>query len=208
MDKRVLAAGMGLALALAGCTSEPAPSPPARPGPTNAGPTSAVPTSAYPTSAGPTSAGPTSTGLTGTGPTSAGGCTESVDQLGALPNGYHLVAGVIAVPDDQVLQLAPSGERDPAAKLFAKWGLVVRTGETVQVAVGDGWAGRARVGWGNPGAPAASVRITACPTGSPPQTWTAFVGGTWVAAPACVPLLFGAGGRTAEVRLPIGLPCG
>jgi hypothetical protein len=172
MHMRGAAAGVGLLLAVAACTSEPAPPP------------------SPPPSEAPTTA-----------------CTESVDEIGAPPEGYRLVAGVAAVPGDSVLQAGPSGEQGPAVKLFAKWGLLVHTGATVGVAVGSGWASKARIGWGNPGVPAASVRIKACAAGSEPKPWTAFVGGTWVAEPACVPLVFESGGRTEQVRLPIGRPC-
>jgi hypothetical protein len=140
-------------------------------------------------------------------PASALSCTDSIDQPIELPAGYRLVGEMVAVPTSRVLQTAASGESDPAARLFAKWGLVVRTGQTVEIGVAAGWADKARVGWGNPGRPAASVRVTACPLGSPPAAWTAFAGGTWVAAPACVPLVIRAGGRTEQTRLPIGVPC-
>jgi hypothetical protein len=117
------------------------------------------------------------------------------------------VAEVVAVPTDPVLSASPSGESDPAAKLFAKWGLVVRAGATVQIAVAPGWADKARVGWGTPGMPATSVRVVACPAGGTPGAWTVFAGGTWVAEPACVPLVIRAGGRTEQIRLPIDVAC-
>jgi hypothetical protein len=135
-------------------------------------------------------------------------CSDSIGQVTAPPEDYHTIAGVAALPDDAVIQTAPSGEQGPAVKLFAKWGLLVRTGETVEVAIGPGWASRARVGWGNPAAPAASVRIKACAVGGAPKPWTAFAGGTWVAEPACVPAVIRDGNRIEQIRLPIGRPCG
>jgi hypothetical protein len=130
-------------------------------------------------------------------------CADSIDRAAELPGDYRLVAQVVAVPTDPLLSASPSGESDPAAKLFAKWGLVVRAGATAEIAVAPGWADEARVGWGTPGTPAASVRVVACPSGA----WTVFAGGTWVAEPACVPLVIRAGGRTEQIRLPIGVAC-
>ena len=135
-------------------------------------------------------------------PSAAPGCTDSAGRLNAVGDGYRVVDGLVAIPDDRVFPVAPSGEKAPAAKLFAKWGLLVRTGQTVEISVKSG---AALVGWGAPGVPAASVRITACWEGS--QAWTAFAGGTWVAAPACVPIAIRAGGKTEDARLPIGKPC-
>jgi hypothetical protein len=137
-------------------------------------------------------------------PSPAPACSESVGGLAAPADGYRVVAGAVAVPTDRVLGVASSGESAPTPKLFAKWGLLVRTGATVEVTVESG---PALIGWGTPGVPAASVRITACPEGAPPQPWTAFAGGTWLAAPACVPLVIRAGDEVAPARMPIGAPC-
>jgi hypothetical protein len=182
MGKPGVAAGVGLLLTVAACTSGPAP----KPAPSS----SRAPSSS---AASPEAADAS--------------CTDPVDQPSALPGDYRLVAGVAAVPTGRLFQVSPSGEHGPAVKLFAKWGLVVRTGRTVQIAVAPGWENKARVGWGNPGTPATSVRVTACPVGSAPAPWTAFAGGTWVAAPACVPFVIRAGGRSERIRFPIGVPC-
>jgi len=135
---------------------------------------------------------------------SAPTCSESVGGQAAPTDGYRVVAGAVAVPTDRVIGVASSGESAPAAGLFAKWGLLVRTGATAEVSVESG---PALIGWGNPAVPASSVRITACPEGTPPQPWTAFAGGTWLAAPACVPLVIRAGDEVAPARMRIGVPC-
>jgi hypothetical protein len=130
-------------------------------------------------------------------------CTDSIDHVTELPGDYRVVAGAVAVPTGRVLQASLSGEKDPAAKLFAKWGLMVRTGETVQITVAPGSTDKARVGWGAPGTPALTVRLTGCAPGS----WNVFAGGTWVASPACVPLVIRAAGRSEQARLPVGVAC-
>ncbi len=140
---------------------------------------------------------------------SAGGppCTPSVDTLAAPPAGYRLVGKDVAVPDAPVISTDDSGEADPAARLFAKWGLVVRAGAVVDLRVAPGWQDRARLGWGGTGTPAATVTVHACaPEGGQAQ-WMAFVGGTWVAQAACVPLIVTSDGQDDPVDLGIGLPC-
>ncbi|MEV6845214.1 hypothetical protein [Actinoplanes sp. NPDC051411] len=135
-------------------------------------------------------------------PVTTPSCTPPAGAVDALPEGYRVVAGVVAVPADRILPVATSGQRDPAAELFAKWGLLVRAGETAEVSVESG---PALIGWGSSVVPASSVRITACREGS--QAWTAFAGGTWVTEPACVPLVIRAGDVAEEARMPIGVPC-
>ena len=179
MGKRGVSAGVGLLLSLAACTS----SPPATPA---------------------ISAGSSNSDVS---------CADSIDQAAALPGDYRVVAGVVGLPTQRVLQASSSGENDSVSKLFAKWGLVVRAGATVEMAVGPGWEQKALIGWGKPGPRAASLRVTACPAAGASagdggsNAWTAFAGGTWVTAPACVPLTIQANGQTETTRLPIGKPC-
>lgn len=144
-----------------------------------------------------------STGASGGGPP----CTPSVDTLPAPPAGYRLVGKDVAVPDALVISTEDSGETDPAARLFAKWGLVVRAGAVVDLRVAPGWQDRARLGWGGTGTPAATVTVHACaPEGGQAQ-WMAFVGGTWLAQAACVPLIVTSNGQDDPVDLGIGVPC-
>ncbi|MCG5455304.1 hypothetical protein PSH03_006376 [Micromonospora sp. PSH03] len=140
---------------------------------------------------------------------SAGGppCTPSVDTLPAPPAGYRSVGEDVAVPTTPVLSAEDSGEADPAARLFAKWGLVVRAGTVVDLRVAPGWQDKARLGWGGTGTPASTVTVHACAPESGQGQWMAFVGGTWVAQAACVPLIVTSNGQNDSVTLGIGLPC-
>ncbi|WP_444950875.1 hypothetical protein [Micromonospora ureilytica] len=154
-------------------------------------------------SAPPADGAEPSTGASGGGPP----CTPSVDALPAPPAGYRLVGKDVAVPDAPVLSPEDSGEADPAARLFAKWGLVVRAGRVVDLRVAPGWQGKARLGWGGTGTPAATATVHACaPEGGQAQ-WLAFVGGTWVARASCVPLIVTSNGQDDRVNLGIGVPC-
>ncbi|MCG5448266.1 hypothetical protein [Micromonospora hortensis] len=134
-------------------------------------------------------------------------CTPPVDTLSAPPAGYRLVGEDVAVPDAPVLSAEGSGEADPAARLFAKWGLVVRAGMVVDLRVAPGWQDKARLGWGGTRPPAPTVTVHACaPEGGQAQ-WMAFVGGIWVARAGCVPLIVTSNGKDDRVNLGIGVPC-
>ncbi|MFG1894494.1 hypothetical protein ACGFIP_10795 [Micromonospora zamorensis] len=140
--------------------------------------------------------------------TSGGGspCTPSVTEMSAPPAGYRLVGEDVAVPGAAVLFAEESGEADPAARLFAKWGLVVRAGRVVDLRVAPGWEGRARVGWGAT-TPAATATVHACAAEGGQAQWLAFVGGTWVARASCVPVIVTSNGQDHRVDLGIGVAC-
>ena len=109
-------------------------------------------------SAPPPNGATTSTSPSGGGPP----CTPSVTEMSAPPAGYRLVGEDVAVPSAVVLSTEESGEADPAARLFAKWGLVVRADRVVDLRIAPGWEGRARVGWGAATTPAATATVHAC----------------------------------------------
>jgi hypothetical protein len=134
-------------------------------------------------------------------------CGWSIAAQPEPPGDYRVVAQNVAVPTASILQANESGEADPAVRLFAKWGLVVRAGARVDLQVGPGWEDRARIGWGNPAPRGAAVHVPACPRPSA-GPWLAFAGGTWVAQPACVPLVVRSQGQEAQVGLGVGVPCG
>ncbi|MGC5032315.1 hypothetical protein [Micromonospora sp. DT229] len=133
-------------------------------------------------------------------------CAVAVDALREPPDGYRIVGADVAVPEREVLEAHESEKPDPAARLFAKWGLVVRVGAVVELRVGAGWEDRARVGWGSQEEPAVSVQVRACADDDRAR-WLAFVGGTWVAEPTCLPLTIRSQGQTSQVRLGVGVPC-
>ncbi|RLK25900.1 hypothetical protein DER29_3914 [Micromonospora sp. M71_S20] len=178
-----------LLLSLAACTSTREPAEDPRPPTRAAGTGSGVPA--------PTPGGPGEVA-----------CAYAIDTLPEPPAGYRIVLGDVAVPESPVLQVAESGDADPALRLFAKWGLLVRSGAVVDIQVAPGREGEARIGWGGAVAPAPSVRVNACGPGTGRPQWLAFAGGTWVARPACVPMVLRSAGRQAQVRMGVGAPCG
>jgi hypothetical protein len=134
-------------------------------------------------------------------------CRWSIRASPDPPGSYRVVVQDVAVPAAPVLQANESGETDPAMRLFAKWGLFVRAGAPVDLQVRSGWENRARIGWGSPASPAVAVHVPACPGPSGQAVWLSFAGGTWVAQPACVPLIVRSRGQEAQVRLGIGMQC-
>jgi len=123
------------------------------------------------------------------------------------PDNYRVVVQGLAVPTTPVLQANETGETDPAIRLFAKWGLIVRTGAVVDLRVAPGWEDRVRIKWGSSASPGLAVHVPACPKPSGQSQWLHFAGGTWVAQPACVPLVVRSQGQEAQVRLGVGMAC-
>lgn len=137
-------------------------------------------------------------------------CATSIQSASDPPDNYRVVAPGVAVPTAPVLQASDTRETDRTLRLFAKWGLVVRTDTVADLQVGPGWEDRARIqwGWGTRASPGVAVHVPACPQPAGQTQWLAFAGGTWVAQPACVPLVVRSQGQEAQVRLGIGMACG
>ncbi|MEW2442955.1 hypothetical protein [Micromonospora marina] len=115
------------------------------------------------------------------------------------------MADAVAVSSELLQPSASSDEAGPT-RLFAKWGLHVRAGATVEVQVAPGWLDRARIGWGAGAEPVTTVQVEACPAADS-SAWSVFTGGTWVAVPGCVPLTIRSQGRETVTRLSVGAAC-
>ena len=118
-------------------------------------------------------------------------------------SGYRVVLGVVSVPPVYLEQAVPT-HTEPW-RYWRKAGLLVRMGSpVVTVSVPAAWRNRVAVTWGSAGTVSA-LRIGHCP---PPATaWSAYAGGFYVRSPACVPLLFRIGPRTATVWFGVGRRC-
>jgi hypothetical protein len=136
-------------------------------------------------------------------------CAASIFSESDQPDGYNVVAPGVAVPTAPVLQANETRETAGVQRLFAKWGLVVRTETVVDLQVGRGWEDRARIqwGWATAASPGIAVHVPACPRPAGQVQWLSFAGGTWVAQPACVPLVIRSQGQEVQVRLGIGTAC-
>jgi hypothetical protein len=128
-----------------------------------------------------------------------------VDAAAPLP----VVLGVVALPISPrypALGTALSGDGDGPLRLFAKTGLFFRPGTTFELIVPARFAGRLRIGWGNPGTPGQTVEVSNCanPGGG---GWLAIAGGYWIDHPACVPIIVRAGGKQQQVHVGVGKAC-
>jgi hypothetical protein len=133
-------------------------------------------------------------------------CDDSIGTTDGTDT-YVVVLDDVAVASG-MLTTAASGFGAGSTHLFAKWGLLVRDGvRQVELSLDDNTARTARIGWGQPGEPSTTVLIDACPTTNGGAGWTVFAGGTWVASPACVPLVITSGSRQTVVHLEVGAPC-
>lgn len=136
------------------------------------------------------------------------------DTIGAQRpwQGLTVVLGVVGLPASphmaQALQTALTGSRDPAARLFAKQGLVVRAGTRFDLLVPARLRDRLSIGWGNAGGGhvGSTIRVAACRAGRN-GGWLAFAGGYYVRSPMCAPLIVDARGMRRRVWIGIGKAC-
>jgi hypothetical protein len=123
-----------------------------------------------------------------------------------------VVLGVVALPTSphlrRALQTARSELRDPAARLFAKWGLEIRVGARLRLIVPDRLRDRFSIGWGNAGEGhrGTTIVVDACP-GSRGAKWLVYAGGFYVRDPFCAPLIVSAHGQRRRVRIGVGKAC-
>lgn len=180
-----------LLVAGAACTSTTP-----RTGPT---PESDAPTYSTPAAVTPASAG-------GVAATAALDCQDAIGD-DSPPADYVRVLDVVglpASPQHTSLQASDSGVTG-RLRLFAKAGLVIRTGTTFEIVVPDDHLDRAAVVWGSPGTPTTHLTVTDCR--SPGDAWLAYAGGYLVSEPMCLPLLIRAGGREQRVPIGVGTEC-
>lgn len=138
-------------------------------------------------------------------------CRETAGAAAPSP-GLSVVQGVVALPASGhmrwALQTTLTGSRDPAARLFAKQGLVVRAGARFELIVPTRLRGRLSIGWGNAGQGhvGSTIRVPGC-LGGHGERWLDFAGGYWVHSTICAPLIVDAGGVRRRVWIGIGTPC-
>ena len=143
-------------------------------------------------------------------------CSAAIDSLVSPSTGYTVVLGVVAMPI--ALQTNASGQRDPAARLFAKSGLEIWAGAALEIVVPEQVADRFSMGWGSPAQRTRHVVVQGCPEGAcpgnygsegcnRPSRWLVYAGGYWGRQVDCLPLEVVAGGRTQRVLIGFGAQC-
>ena len=137
-------------------------------------------------------------------------CGQYIDTRAPTPD-YTIVLGVVAMPTaprSSALQTGTWGSPDPATRLFAKAGLLIRTGRRFVLAIPPAWAGRLRIGWANgPARPGPGLVVNCHSYPGDRSGWLAYPGGFWLRHPACVPLLIKTGTRSQRVHIGLGTPC-
>ncbi|GAA0420761.1 hypothetical protein Aca07nite_11330 [Actinoplanes capillaceus] len=130
-------------------------------------------------------------------------CPAVIDHVAEPPAGYRVVGENIALPDEDTVHRPNESGQEGPARLFAKFGLLVRAGTTTELSLPPEWSERARIGWGQQ-EPAMSQTVTGCPPGWGDGAWSVFAGGVSVIEPDCVPIRVG---PDAIAEVSIGTPC-
>lgn len=136
-------------------------------------------------------------------------CRNFIDHDPPPPD-FETVLGVVALPTSSkaaALQTSRGGDPDPAVRLFAKTGLVIKAGTTFELVVPAEAKDMVSIGWGDgPSKPSRRVTVS-CPAGASSSGWLAYPGGYWVPRPACVQLIVRTGGKEQSVHIGLGTPC-
>jgi hypothetical protein len=138
-------------------------------------------------------------------------CRETIGNE-APGRGMTVALGVVGLPASprmrRALQTASTGSHDPSARLFAKWGLVIRAGADFQLIVPRELRGRASIGWGNAdeGHVGDTIVVHGCRRRQGGE-WLDFAGGYWVRSAICLPLTVAADGRRRRLSIGVGTGC-
>jgi hypothetical protein len=132
------------------------------------------------------------------------------DYIGTDPPipGMRIVDRVVALPAAPrlaALGTARTGSADHAVRLFAKWGLSIRTGATFTLAVPPRLARVASIGWGSSVKPTRTLTVRSCGAGH--ARWLAYAGGYFVRHPLCLPLVVRTDGTRSLVHIGVGVGC-
>ena len=135
-------------------------------------------------------------------------CDEATGHQFPL-HGMRVVLGVVALPASPGLRHALQTSRTgaPGSRLFAKWGLWVRSGTRFELIVPAVLRGQLSIGWGNAGEGHVGSIVTDPGCQAPRHRWINFAGGYWTTKPRCATLIVAANGRRRHVRIGIGQAC-
>lgn len=149
-----------------------------------------------------------------TQPPAAGGASRALPCREAIgtqrpPRDMRVVLGVVALPASpgqrRALQTSRAGAG--SSRLFAKWGLWVRSGAEFELIVPAALRGQLSIGWGNAGEGHVGSIVTDPRCRATHHRWINFAGGYWTTKPRCASLIVAANGRRRHVRIGIGRAC-
>jgi hypothetical protein len=130
----------------------------------------------------------------------------------APERGMRVILAVVALPASpqiqRALQTGWSGLHDPAARLFAKWGLVIRPRARFRLTIPDQLRHKLSIGWGNAGEGhrGTTIVVDGC-AGPRGAKWLDYAGGYYVRHPICAPLIVAAHGQRQRVWIGVGTAC-
>jgi hypothetical protein len=135
-------------------------------------------------------------------------CDEAIGHQ-SPPPGMRVVLGVVALPASPGLRHALQTSRTgaPGSRLFAKWGLWVRSGTRFELIVPAVLRGQLSIGWGNAGEGHVGSIVTDPGCQARRHRWINFAGGYWTTKPRCATLIVDANGQRRHVRIGIGQAC-
>jgi hypothetical protein len=151
-----------------------------------------------------------------TQPTSPGGssrtlpCDEAIGNQ-SPPQAMRVVLGVVALPASpglrHALQTSRTGAPGSGSRLFAKWGLWVRSDTQFELIVPAALREQLSIGWGNAGEGHVGSIVTDPSCRAPGHRWINFAGGYWTTRPRCATVIVAAKHRRRHVRIGIGKAC-
>jgi hypothetical protein len=135
-------------------------------------------------------------------------CDEAIGHQ-SPPPAMRVVLGVVALPASPGLRHALQTSRTgtPGARLFAKWGLWVRSDTRFELIVPSALRGQLSIGWGNAGEGHFGSIVIDPGCRAPHHRWINFAGGYWTTRPRCATLIVAANGERRRVRIGIGKAC-
>ena len=148
-----------------------------------------------------------------TGPAGSGRtlpCDEAIGNQ-SPPKSMRVVLGVVALPASpglrHALQTSRTGAPGSGSRLFAKWGLWVRSDTRFELIVPPALRGQLSIGWGNAGEGHVGSIVVDPRCRAPHHRWINFAGGYWTTRPRCATLIVAANGERRRVRIGIGKAC-
>lgn len=136
-------------------------------------------------------------------------CHQTIGEINTPGNHYEVIGDAVALVTARTsrtaLQTSRTGNPDPSTRLFAKNGLLVRTGVRSELIVPSAWRGRLSFEWANITRQATDHLVVGPCQGI--SAWSAFPGGYLVSDPACVNFIVRTSSGDHYVTAGVGAAC-
>jgi hypothetical protein len=135
-------------------------------------------------------------------------CDTAIETVTNVPAGYTVFRDIVALGGSRnaptALQTRTNADADSGARLFAKSGLLVRTGVAVKLVVPDAWRNMMSISWGNGATRTWELTVPGCGGAA---GWNVFAGGFWVEDVGCMELILRDGDHEEVIQVGVGAPC-